>query len=319
VKRRLSGFPFSPGVTPQAITATAPFLSGPLPLCFAHRGGAAVSPENTLQAFGSASRAGLALLETDVRMSRDGELVLFHDERLERTTNGHGLVRDKTLAELKGLDAAFHFAPAAGFPLRGQGVCIPTLFELIEACPSARINIEIKEQGRPDLPSALFRFIVRHGLEDRLLVAAEQHTLMVQFRQLAAGRVATSASKREVLAFWAHVHAGFPLPRVLPFVALQVPVRAFGLRFLTPVLLSAARRCGLHVHAWTINDVAEMQELMSMGVQGIMTDYPERLARTVADWGESQATVGTAKPTGAVERGSNGAAVAHRESRGGAR
>src|SRR5262245_53712844 len=135
------------------------YLDGGKPLAFAHRGGAALWPENTLVAFEGALRFGITHIETDVHRTRDGEIVVFHDKRLERTTNGHGLIKDHSLSELERLDAGHHFSPEGrGHPWRGKGVRIPTLAALVELDPKLRFNIEMKERG-VDLPRALHRFI----------------------------------------------------------------------------------------------------------------------------------------------------------------
>lgn len=240
-----------------------------------------------MQAFRGAVELGCSHLETDVRMSRDGEMVLMHDATLERTTNGVGAVSSLTLAELKGLDAGYHFSPdGRSFPARGQGHVIPTLAEVVAALPGVRLNVEIKERGRPDLPSALADFIERRALVDRIIVAAERHALIEDFRRLSRGRVATSASRRECLTFWlgARLEATGLMP--IAYQALQVPVTAGhfmgrSVPFLTPRLLRAAKRRGLAVHVWTIDESGEMHRLLDAGVDGLMSDYPDRLLDAV--------------------------------------
>ncbi|HEX7955748.1 MAG TPA: glycerophosphodiester phosphodiesterase family protein, partial [Pyrinomonadaceae bacterium] len=114
------------------------------PLAIAHRGGAGLWPENTLHAFEHAAALGVDVIETDVRATADGEIVVFHDERVERTTDGAGEVRALTLADLKRLDAAHRWSPDGGrtYPLRGRGVTVPTLGEVFAALPEMRFNIE---------------------------------------------------------------------------------------------------------------------------------------------------------------------------------
>jgi len=263
-----------------------PALRGPAPLTFAHRGGAGLWPENTLEAFRGAIQLGCTHLETDLRVSRDGEIVVMHDARLERTTDGHGLVSEHTLAELQRLDAGYHFSPdGSSFPRRGQGLRIPTLAELTEllaAAPETRLNVEIKERSPFELPRKLLEFIERHGLAERIVVAAERHELVRDFRRLSGGRIATSASRRECLQFW--FSSRLRLTRFLRFgfQALQIPVAAGNLTIVTPRLLDAAHRRGLAVHVWTIDDPAEMRRLLDLGVDGLMSDYPDRLRGAVS-------------------------------------
>jgi glycerophosphoryl diester phosphodiesterase len=257
-------------------------LSGSRPLTFAHRGGAGLWPENTLQAFQGALELGCSHLETDLRLTRDGQIVLFHDPNLERTTNGEGDVSSYTLEQLRRLDAGYRFSPTGhGFPARGAGVKIPSFAELCAIAPRACFNVEIKERGHPDLPEALWQFIQAHDLADRVVVAAEQHGLLQSFRELSQGRVATSATRQECLEFGLASGLGFSSRLAIDYQALQIPVSVHGWRFLTPRLLKAAHRRGIAVHVWTIDETAEMNQLLDLGVDGVMSDYPDRLLDVV--------------------------------------
>jgi len=258
-------------------------LSGHRPLTFAHRGGAGLWPENTLEAFRGAIALGCSHLETDLRLSRDGQIVLFHDPTLERTTDGIGDVSSHTLDQLRRLDAGYRFSPhGRGFPRRGQGLQIPTFAELVAAAPAGvSFNVEIKERGHPDLPEALWEFVQRHEIADRIVVAAEHHSLLESFRELSEERIATSATKRECLKFWLASGLGLSSGLAIRYQALQIPVSVSGWRFLTPRLLQAAHRLGIAVHVWTIDEPAEMTRLLDLGVDGIMSDYPDRLLEVV--------------------------------------
>lgn len=271
-----------------------PALRGPRPLTFAHRGGAGLWPENTLQAFRGALALGCSHLETDLRMTRDGELVLFHDARLERTTNGSGELGAHTLAELQRLDAGHHFTPdGKSFPWRGRGLRIPTFAELVSEAPGVCFNVEIKERAR-DLPRALVDFIERHGLAERIIVAAERHQLGCDFRRLSGGLIPTSASRRQCLEFWFASRLRLTGAVSFPYQALQIPVRAGSVTLVTPRLLDAAHRAGLAVHVWTIDDPIEMRRLLDLGVDGLMSDYPDRLRGVVV---ERSRPVDPARPT----------------------
>ncbi|GMV17821.1 MAG: glycerophosphodiester phosphodiesterase [Myxococcales bacterium] len=254
-----------------------PFLDGPRPLCFAHRGGAKLWPENTLPALGGAVGLGFRYLETDVHLTRDGHLVVFHDERLERTTDGYGLLRDFTLSELERLDAGYWYSPdGKSRPWRGKGVRIPLLREVFELSPTLRVNVELKQAG-VGLPRALWDFIEAHGIHDRILVASAEAALGREFRALARGTVATSASAREVLELWAATRVG--LDRVVPIAydALQVPPFYYSLPVVTPRFVRAAHARGLQIHVWTIDDPLEMRRLLALGVDGLMSDRPDLL------------------------------------------
>ena len=263
-------------------------LRHPGPLTFAHRGGAGLWPENTLEAFRGALELGSTHLETDLRLTRDGEIVLMHDARVDRTTNGTGEVSAHTLAQLKRLDAGYWFSmDGRTFPRRGQGLTIPSLRELVSAAPAAKFNVEIKERGAFDLPRALVAFIEEHDLADRIIVAAERHPLMREFRRLSGGHIATSASRRECLAFWLASRLGVAGYLRFPYQALQIPVRAGNVELVTRRLVDAAHRAGLAVHVWTIDDPAEMRRLLDLRVDGLMSDYPDRLQGVVLERSQS--------------------------------
>lgn len=264
----------------RAIRGGAPacaILSMSRPVPFAHRGGAALWPENTAPAFTGCQELGPVVIETDVRATADGRLVLFHDSRLERTTNGHGRVADKSLRQLLSLDAGYWFTKdGSTFPYRGQRLRILTLDELFRALPDACYNLELKP-GHPMAPLALWTFIESTGKHDRFLVASHDHAQLHAFRKHAAGRVATSASRREAMQFLALFRAELWGGLRPPYRALQLPVRAFGGDLITAPLLQAAHTLGLQVHAWTVNEAHEMQRLSALGVDGIMSDRPDLL------------------------------------------
>jgi glycerophosphoryl diester phosphodiesterase len=253
------------------------FLSSERPLAFAHRGGSLLWPENTLRAFEGALEAGCRYLETDLHTSRDGEIVVFHDPELDRTTNGTGLLKRLSLLELKRLDAGYRFTlDGKTFPFRGKGLTIPTFEELLELDPGARYNVEIK-QSDPPMVSLLWRLIERRRLHDRLLVAASKDALVREFRRVSRGAVATSAGTNEARLFWAASRVGLTRLVPTPYDALQVPTGAGPMTVIDRRFVAAAHAAGLHVHAWTIDDCGEMRRLLALGVDGIMSDRPDRL------------------------------------------
>ena len=256
--------------------ATRAYLDHPGPIPFAHRGGAKLWPENTLTSFQGAIDAGYRWIETDIHMTADGEIVIFHDATLSRTTEGHAPIAELTLRELKRYDAGFRFSPAeGGFPFRGRQIRIPTLTEALELHPELRLNIEIKPAATA-VARRLWEYIDHHGLEDRVLVASERTRSIRHFRRLSRGRVATSAGRREVVQFWTAARAGVVRALPIAFDALQVPVRE-GVEVVTPRFVQAAHRRGVAVHVWTIDDPDEMRRLLALGVDGLMTDRPDRL------------------------------------------
>ncbi len=253
----------------------------PQPAVFAHRGGAGLWPENTLFAFQKAWDLGVDVLEMDVHITRDGQVVVIHDSTVDRTTNGTGAVRDLTLAEIQALDAGYRFTPDDGktYPYRGKGIRIPTLEEVFDAFPDARFNIEVK----PNDPAAaviVAKVIKAKGVQDRVIVGSFHHEVVQALRR-ELPHVATFASRQEIMSFW--IFQTLRLPRAWRPVpdTLQVPVtyRLSGRKVtvLTPRFVRSAHSLGVRVDVWTINDPDEMARLLDMGVDGIMTDYPDKL------------------------------------------
>ncbi len=257
--------------------ADHPFVATPAPLVIAHRGGRGHWPENTLYAFRRATELGVDVLEMDVRGTADGRLVVFHDAEVDRLTDGHGRLRELDLASLRALDAGYSWSGDAGasYPFRGKGIGIPSLQEVFEALPNMRMNLEIKEFV-PSLTSSLCALIREKGMIERVLVASFEHVAMEGFRARCP-RVATASTAREVRSFTLLQLISLPAlfrPRAEAF---QVPARLGRVDLVTPAFLREARRLNVRVHVWTANRVDEIERLLSLGVDGIMTDYPKRL------------------------------------------
>jgi len=232
-----------------------------------------VAPENTLEAFRAGLVAGADRLELDVHATVDGHVVVIHDETLERTTDGAGPVNRLPLRALQGLDAGYRFeAPGGGHPFRGRGVRVPTLDELLAAFPGVPLNVEIK-QGEPAIEGAVLAALDRHGARERTLLAAEHAEIMERIRA-AAPDVLTSFSAPEVADLIFRVRDDRLADYRPPGIALQVPPAYAGTPIVTDGLVAAAHARGLEVHVWTINDEAEMERLLDLGVDGLMTDFP---------------------------------------------
>jgi glycerophosphoryl diester phosphodiesterase len=255
------------------------------PLFFAHRGGAALAPENTLVAFAKGLSYGADALELDVHPTRDGEIVVFHDDTLDRTTDGSGRVSGLTLDDLRQFDAGYRFTPDGGatYPYRGQGVTIPTLAEVYARFPTARVNVEIKED-LPGVEQQLWRVIQEARAEDRTLVAGFLAAPLLRFRALNQGRVATSGSMPEVRAFVLAAYARAIRLLRPAYDALQVPETYRGVPVVTPTTVRAAHRLGLAVHVWTMDDRASMERLLGYVVDGLMSDRLDVLAQALASW-----------------------------------
>jgi glycerophosphoryl diester phosphodiesterase len=257
------------------------FRRGPVRV-FAHRGGAALAPENTIVAFDRGLALGADGLELDVRLSRDGVAVVLHDPTVDRTTNGTGAVADLSAAELAGLDAGYRFGASDGFPFRGRGIGVPRLREVLERYRGVPSIVELKVD-EPEL--------ARQALADARAAGASAHVAIGSFTQrvLDAARaldahVPTSASTDEVLRLLRRSWFGLTV-RHPPYRLLQVPEIRAGRRIVSPRFVRAAHRAGLVVQVWTINREDDMRRLLGWGVDALISDRPDVAVKIVNEHG----------------------------------
>jgi glycerophosphoryl diester phosphodiesterase len=250
------------------LAARFAFLDHSGVLAFAHRGGALEAPENTLAAFQYAVDLGYRYIETDVHATRDGVLIAFHDDKLDRVTNAKGRIAELDYAQVK----------AARI---GGEHSIPLLADLLTAWPDLRINIDPKADSSVE---PLIRVLKDMKAADRVCIGAFSDARIARIRNAFDGKICTSMGPRTVLRFRA---ASYGVP-VGDFVegALQVPVRAYGMKLVDRRFVRAANARGLQVHVWTIDEAAEMEWLISMGVHGIMTDRPRLLKEVLTNRGK---------------------------------
>ena len=266
--------PFS---NPLRRPATRPghrYLAG-APLLIAHRGGSALAPENTLAAFRRAVEWWRAdLLEIDVQPSRDGEAIVIHDPTVDRTTEGTGPVSSFTVAELERLDAGYRFTPDGGttFPYRATDVRLSTLREVLQALPHTRVNVEIKD-GRAQ--QAVWDTVHDLHAVHRVLIAAGDRNNRARFRVYGGPQ---SAGAQDMYAFYG-LHLARASRLWTPGVdAFQMPEERGGKQVLTPRMLAELQARNVAVHVWTINEPRDMRRLLEWGVDGVITDRPDRLA-----------------------------------------
>lgn len=238
-----------------------------VPWIIAHRGASGHAPENTFAAFERAVALGAQFIETDVHLTRDARFVAIHDKTLERTTNGKGAVRDHTLAELRELDAGMWF------DRQFMGQKIPTLEEILEF---ARENdvvfyLEIKYDSAWGMHHALVAALAGAGNAARTVVISFDPSTLDALRRLDAsimtGLLVEGGNRDFVKA-------------ALDVGARQLCPRA---DLITRELVDQAHRSDLHVVTWTVNEAAKMGSVINAGVDGIMTDLPDRLRATLED------------------------------------
>ncbi|HET9582133.1 MAG TPA: glycerophosphodiester phosphodiesterase [Gemmatimonadota bacterium] len=257
------------------------FFSGPIPRPFAHRGASGTHPENTLIAFRKAREEGAEGFELDVHRTSDGEIVVFHDPTLERTTDGSGPLAALTLSELRELDAGSRFTPDGGgtHPFRGQSVRIPTLREVLEEFPEAPVIIEIK-QVDPPLEEELREEIAGAGAHDRTLVFSLAQAPLDRYRALDPEQP-TGFGPEDVADFLARLRDGAWDGYEPPGAAFAVPESWHGIPIVSAPFVEAAHRFDREVYVWTVNTEAEMERLLELGIDGLISDFPGRLAEVV--------------------------------------
>jgi glycerophosphoryl diester phosphodiesterase len=236
-----------------------PFLDHPGPLPFAHRGGAGDWPENTMPAFEGAIALGYRYLETDAHVTADGICLAFHDDRLDRVTDRAGIIAELPWSEVR--------------QARVDGrEPIPLMEDLLAAFPQARVNIDPKHDAAVE---PLAEVIRRTGALDRVCVGSFSDDRLVRLQAILGDDLCTSLGPKGTARLRGGSY-GLPAGK-LGAACAQVPHRFRGVTVVDDRFVAKAHAVGLQVHVWTIDDPAEMHELLDLGVDGIMTDRPQVL------------------------------------------
>ncbi len=234
----------------------------------AHRGASGSAPENTMAAFELALRHGADAFELDVRLTADGVPVLLHDPTLDRTTNHSGPLSATSVAQLSEIDAGARFSPdGQSYPFRGRDVRVPTLRQVLQAFPQVPILLDLKEVA---VESAVRQVLLEENAVERCVLASEHLAALRLFRE---PPFASAAAGREIAALLRTALLRLR-PGAVSYKLLSVPVRYRGIRIPTRTFVAAARRLGCPVHVWTVNDPLLAQQLWSVGVAGIVTNFP---------------------------------------------
>lgn len=217
------------------------------------------------------------MIEFDLQASADGFAMVIHDPTVDRTTNGTGLVSEQRCAELQALDAGYRFTADGGksFPFRGTGARIPTIDEVLQSFPTMRFTVELKTAAaqRP-----LAQAIERAKATDRVIVAGERRAFRSEFRAYSG---CISACREDALPFYLLHRLRLSFLRRVPADVVQMPEFVRGQRAVTPRLIRELHAQGIQVHVWTVNRVEDMERLLDAGVDGIVTDRPDLLARVL--------------------------------------
>lgn len=234
-----------------------PYLDSTGPIAFAHRGAHLDVAENTWMAFEAAATLGYRYIETDVRGTADGHVIICHDARAHRLAGLSGRVSALSLSDLRS-------APAVK-----DGIAeVPLLADVLAGFGEQRFNIDVKDRAAAALVPDIIR---RAGCYDRVCIASFSWRRVRRVRAVLADRVCTSAAVAEFLRFLARPGAfsGVPQPAVL-----QLPLSWHGRPVVTEKLIAAAHAAGLPVHVWTLNDLPSIRAALDLGADGVMTDQP---------------------------------------------
>jgi glycerophosphoryl diester phosphodiesterase len=275
-----SGRTAAPGADSGVVTAARhPFLDGPRPRAFAHRGwhiGELAGLENSLAAFTRAADEGYTHLETDVHATADDVLVVHHDATLRRVAGHPGVLR--TMA----------WADVAGVRLRGREP-LPRLEEVLEALPGIRFNVDLKATATL---APMLRLLERDDIAERVAVASMDEDRLQAVRARFGDRVVTGVASRSALGLRTRAVTPGPLQGLARWALpvhgdlAQLPVRVGALTLVDAHTVRTAHRLGLEVHVWTVDRTAEMHRLLDLGVDGLMTDRPDLLRDVLTARGE---------------------------------
>jgi glycerophosphoryl diester phosphodiesterase len=244
----------------------------------AHRGGSMESPENTLFAFENAvTISPKVILEMDIHYTKDKQIVVHHDNTLDRTTNAAGPIKNKTLEELKTLDAAYNFKDADGsYPLRGKGIQIPTIIEVFDRYPDTRMIVEVKPNNL-ELAKDLYTLAKKYNRLEKTIFASEHSAVVKYFRSLDENLL-TNAAKDDVLRSIMLLSLHLGSFDNMKADAYCIPERESGIQVYSPELLSELHKRHKKAYIWTINETEDMKRLIKEKVDGIITDRPKALS-----------------------------------------
>lgn len=253
------------------------------PLVIAHRGASGSHPENTLPAFLRAIELGSDLVELDLRMTKDGHVVVIHDASVDRTTNGHGLVAELTLAQIKALDAGCAFSPDGGktFPFKGQGITVPTLEEVLVALPEQLLMLEVKVGTTRMVRQVIATLRRLKALERVSIELFSIKTKMAKLMRSLEPKLTTGHTRAELVKFVALAKLGLSGRFRRRGFAIEMPPRRNRLAVSSKRTLKAAARQGIPMFVWTVNNERDMRRFLDWGAAGLFTDHPEVLRKLI--------------------------------------
>ncbi len=253
------------------------------PLVIAHRGASGTHPENTFPAIFRAIELGSDIVELDLRMTKDGHVVVIHDGSVDRTTDGHGLVAQLTLAQIKALDAGSAFTPDGGktFPFRGKGITVPTLEEVLTALPEQLLMLEVKVGTARMIRQVIASLRRLRAIERVSIELFSIKTKLAKLMRSLEPNLTTGHTRSELVRFVALAKLGLAWRFRRRAFAIEMPPRRNRLAVSSKRTLKAASRKGIPMFVWTVNNENDMRRFLDWGAAGLFTDHPESLRRLV--------------------------------------
>ncbi len=261
----------------------------PNPVVLAHRGDSEFYPENTMVAFESAEKLGVDVIETDVHLTKDKKLIIWHDDHLKRITGVKDTVEEKTYDELMKLDVGKIFTKVEEngektYPFENKGIKFVLFEDLLTTLPNTKFNVDMKTDDL-ELPVLMAELLKRLDAFDRVCVTSFHSRVVLKFREIAPNAT-TSFTLKEVLkySFTAKLGLSFIFKnKTLEAKAFEIPVKEKGIRILTKPFIKFCKKHDAKILVWTINDRKTMNKLLDLGVDGIFTDNPRLLQEVLKE------------------------------------
>jgi len=241
------------------------YFDGQKPLIIPHRGGSNIVPENTLHGLQMVISEGFTHFETDLRMSKDGEIFLHHDDSFNRTTDVEGKVKDFNWSEIKNINAGYEFYKNNN--LSGYTTTFVRLEDALSMSKVLKFNLDLKETG---LAKKVVEIVLSLNAQNRVLVSSFSPSRLDEFLLESKGQIATSGTFRE------NAIARF-LPikkRNFQVQALQAPFKWKGMQIYSKKLVNFCKFNNLQLHIWTVNSINNLKICLDLGCDGIITDEP---------------------------------------------
>jgi glycerophosphoryl diester phosphodiesterase len=270
-----------PGCVPEQELLPDNFFmieEGERPWVIAHGGSKQLFPENTMMAFQGSYEIGVDALEMDVKISSDDTLVCHHDHDIDRMSDGSGPLNDYTLSELKSFNFGDGFKDLNDhYPFKDTIIPICVLEDVFKTFPGSYFVVEIKdrEERGKIAGEKLHDLIQKYNLQERIIVASFDDETLLHFRDISDDKVPVSASEKEARQFVISSKALVGVFYGPEAVAVQLPMEQAGLNLAKSHIISSAHRHNMAAHYWTINDPEDMQLLIDLGADGLITDRPD--------------------------------------------